>query len=176
MGIRVGGAPMNIANGIREFAVASPRAVAIVDGDATLTYAALDERSSRLGNALLSSGLGEGAHVAVLSGNRLEYPEIATGIAKAGMVMIPLNPRSAAPEIAFILDHSNATALILDNALAGAAALNSDFAFCSPSFSRMAAAILSPPACSAACIFSVDPKLAMTPCCNCSHTRGAPNK
>jgi len=122
MGIRVGGTPMNIAGGIREFAVASPRSIAIIDGDDRLTYAALHERSSRWANALLSAGLREGSHVAVLSGNRLEYPEIAAGIAKAGMVMIPLNPRSASPEISFILEHSKASALVLDDALSSIAA------------------------------------------------------
>ena len=35
------GAHLNIANGIREFAVATPRDVAVVDGDRSLTYAAL---------------------------------------------------------------------------------------------------------------------------------------
>ena len=87
-----GGAPLNIAGGIREFAIASPRATAVVDGDRTLTFAALDERASRLGNRLLAGGLAPGERVAVLLGNRLEYPEIAAGIAKSGLVMVPLNP------------------------------------------------------------------------------------
>ena len=122
MALHDGGAPLNIANGIREFAVASPGATAIIDGDRTLTYAGLHDRSSRLANALLGLGLAPGDHVAFLCGNRLEYPEVAAGIAKAGMVMVPLNPRSAAPEISFILEHSEAAALIVDEALAANAA------------------------------------------------------
>ena len=35
--------------------------------------------------------------MAVLLGNRLEYPEIAAGLAKAGLVMVPLNPRLTPP-------------------------------------------------------------------------------
>lgn len=122
MAIHRRGAELNIANGIREFAIATPSALSVIDGDRQLTYAALDERSSRLANHLLSSGLSKGDHVAFLSGNRLEYCEVAAGIVKAGMVMIPMNPRSAAPETDFIFGHSDARAMILDDALSGAAA------------------------------------------------------
>lgn len=117
MGIAYGGAPMNIAGGIREFARATPGATAVIDGDRTLTFAALDERASRLGNRLLAGGLKPGERVAVLLGNRLEYPEVATGIAKAGLVMVPLNPRLTPSESRFILDHSGARAIVLDAAL-----------------------------------------------------------
>jgi acyl-CoA synthetase (AMP-forming)/AMP-acid ligase II len=117
-----GGAPVTIADGIRGYAKATPDEVAVIDGDRTLTFAALDERASRLGNALLSAGLESGQHVGVLLGNRMEYPEVACGIAKSGLVMVPLNPRLTAVEIAFIMRHSGCRALILDNALSGAAA------------------------------------------------------
>ena len=122
MALRRGGAELNIANGIREFSKASPTATAIIDGDRTLSYAGLQDRSSRVANLLQSAGLKPGDHVAFLCGNRLEYPEVAAGIAKIGMVMVPLNPRSAAPEISFILGHSKAKALIVDHALSPNAA------------------------------------------------------
>jgi long-chain acyl-CoA synthetase len=109
---------MNIASGIREFARATPGATAVIDGDRTLTFAALDERASRLANRLLARGLKPGERVAVLLGNRLEYPEIAAGIAKAGLVMVPLNPRLTPAESRFILEHSGTRALVLDDALA----------------------------------------------------------
>ena len=122
MPIRPGGAPMSIAGGVREFAVSSPGATAVVDGDRTLSYRALDDRSSRLAQALLGAGLSPGHRVAVLLGNRLEYPEVAAGLAKAGLTMVPLNPRLTAPEVDFILGHSGSRALVLDDALAGIAA------------------------------------------------------
>jgi long-chain acyl-CoA synthetase len=117
-----GGAPVTIADGIRGYAKATPGAVAVIDGDRTLSFAALDERASRLGNMLLGTGLEPGQRVGVLLGNRLEYPEVACGIAKSGLVMVPLNPRLTAVEIVFIMRHSGCRALILDNALADAAA------------------------------------------------------
>jgi len=117
LGTRSNGAELNIANGIREFAVATPRATAVVDGDRSLTYAALDERSSRLAQGLLALGLATGDRVTVLLGNRLEYCEIACGLAKAGLVSVPVNPRLTAPEVAYILRHSGSRAVILDEAL-----------------------------------------------------------
>lgn len=116
------GAPLNIANGIREFARATPHRTAVIDGERSLTYEELNDRSNRLANRLLASDLRRGDRVAILLGNRLEYPELAAGVAKAGMITVPLNPRSAAPELDFIIGHSGARALILDDVLTGNAA------------------------------------------------------
>jgi acyl-CoA synthetase (AMP-forming)/AMP-acid ligase II len=118
--LRPGGADLTIAGGVREFGRATPDVVAVRDGDRELKYGALDERSSRLACALLSAGLAYGDRVALLCGNRMEYPEIAAGIAKAGLVLVPVNPRLTAPEVEFILAHSGSRALIVDPALTGA--------------------------------------------------------
>ncbi|MGH8961623.1 MAG: class I adenylate-forming enzyme family protein [Jatrophihabitantaceae bacterium] len=122
MPVRTGGAPLTIVDGIRVFAAAQPDAPAVIDGTSVLTYRQLDLRASRLANALLGSGLSAGDTVAVLLGNRSEYCEIAAGIAKAGLVMVPLNPRMTAPEIDYIVEHSESRAMILDDASAPAAA------------------------------------------------------
>lgn len=121
MSIHTGGAPLTIVDGIRTFAAASPRTVAVIDGDRQQTYAELDTRSNQLARALLDAGLRSGDAVAVLLGNRLEYCEVAAGVAKAGLVMVPLNPRMTEPEVDYIVDHSEARALILDEALSGVA-------------------------------------------------------
>lgn len=119
MTLTPGGASLSIAAGIREFAQATPDRTAVIDGDRTITFAALDERASRLGNHLLSHGFSTGDRVAVLLGNRLEYPEVAAGLAKAGLVMVPLNPRLTPAEARYILEHSRARLVVLDDALAG---------------------------------------------------------
>ncbi len=122
MTIRPGGAQLNIANGIREFAIATPNAIAVVDGDRRLTYAALDERALRFGNVLLGAGLRPGDRVGVLLGNRLEYPEIAAGVARVGMQMVPVNPRLTPGEAEYIVGHSQTLAFVLDDALSPVAA------------------------------------------------------
>lgn len=117
MSIQPGGAPLNIANGIREFAVASPNVTAIIDGERSITYRELYERACRLANSLIAANLTPGQPVAILLGNRMEYSEIAAGCAMAGLPIVPINPRQTAEENSYILTHSEAKALIYDQAL-----------------------------------------------------------
>jgi len=109
-------AEMNIASGIREFAVSTPGATALVDGDRRLTFAEVDDRSNRVANLLLDAGLRPGDKVAILCGNQAEYVELAAGAAKAGLAMVPLNPRGAAAEHASLITRSGAKGLIADAA------------------------------------------------------------
>lgn len=110
---------MNIASGIREFARSSPGAVAVRDGDRALSFAAVDERSSRFAATLRAAGFETGQRIGILSGNRLEFVELAAGAAKAGVQLVPLNPRGAAPEHASLLERSGARGLVVDDTLAG---------------------------------------------------------
>lgn len=111
------GAPLNIANGVREFARATPAATAVIDGERSLTYAELAGRAARWANALLGLDLPDGAHVAVCVGNRLEHLEIACGTAMAAMTMVPVNPRYTPVEAAYVIEHSGARAVVADAAL-----------------------------------------------------------
>ncbi|WP_084000225.1 class I adenylate-forming enzyme family protein [Actinomadura kijaniata] len=122
MAIVPGGAPLTMAGGVREFAAATPDAVAVVDGDRRLTYRGLHDRSSRLANALLERGLRPGDRVAVLLGNRMEYPEVIAGLTKAGLTLVPVGTRSSPAEAAHVLDHSGSRAVVLDGALSGVVA------------------------------------------------------
>jgi long-chain acyl-CoA synthetase len=117
-----GGAPLHIAHGIREFAVAQPDAIAVIDGDRTWTYAELDRRTDQVAALVAARGLAPRAPIAVLLGNRGEYLEVAAGLARAGHPFVPLNPRMTAPEVDYVMGHSGARGLILDDALSGIAA------------------------------------------------------
>ena len=109
--------PLNMANGVRQFARATPHDVAVRESDAELTFAALDERSSRLASALLDRGLRPGDPVALLSTNSTEYFEVATALAKAGLPLVPLNPRNSVTDNEFILGHSGARAAVVHGPL-----------------------------------------------------------
>ena len=108
---------LSIASGIREFARSTPRAVAVVDGSRELSFAEVADRSRRLATCLLAGGLVPGDRVAFLSWNRSEYVEVAAGLSMAGLVLVPLNPRGVAAEHRFVLEHSGARALIVDDHL-----------------------------------------------------------
>src|SRR6056300_2028321 len=111
--------PLNVANGIREFSIANPGKIAIIDGNRNLSYRELDIRSSQVANFFISKNFKKGDRVAVVSGNRLEYPEIVAGLSKAGLIAVLVNPRSVAREVEFFLNHSGCTGLVIENSLLG---------------------------------------------------------
>jgi acyl-CoA synthetase (AMP-forming)/AMP-acid ligase II len=99
-----------------------PTKTAVVSGGTSLTWAAVDERANRLATSLLAQGLEPGDRVAICARNTAEWPELVFGLAKAGLVAVPLNIRLSAPEIAHILADSGARAGILHSDQAPVAA------------------------------------------------------
>ncbi|MCW0215594.1 MAG: AMP-binding protein [Pseudonocardia sp.] len=65
---------------------------------AALTYRQADEAANRLANALAAAGLEPGDRVLLICENSVEAYVAKIGIAKAGMVAVPLNP-SLAPDV-----------------------------------------------------------------------------
>jgi len=90
------------------------RKTGIVDGDRRFTYAAFGERADRLCNALLARGLERGQRVAVLAYNSHPLLEAYFAVPQAGAILLPVNIRLSAREIAVILDHAGATLLLAD--------------------------------------------------------------
>ena len=73
-----------------------------------MTYRELDERSSRLAQALKGAGVGPGRRVAFLDKNSPEQVELFFAAAKLNAVPCPVNYRLAPPEIAYIVRDSEA--------------------------------------------------------------------
>ncbi|ALE78390.1 fatty acid--CoA ligase [Pseudonocardia sp. TMWB2A] len=71
--------------------------------DRTVTFGELDARANRVAHALAAAGLRPGDRLAVLLRNTPEYVEVLFGSARAGVVLVALNWRLAAPEIAAVL-------------------------------------------------------------------------
>jgi fatty-acyl-CoA synthase len=89
------------------------------DLERSMTFRQWNLRSCRLANALLGLGLSKGDRVAVLAYNKVEWAEIYAATAKAGLVVVPINFRLVGPEIAYIVENAGASALIVDDELAG---------------------------------------------------------
>jgi long-chain acyl-CoA synthetase len=106
------GAELRAADVIREHALARPEHVAVVEGNRVLTYGGLDERSSRLAQALRAAGVGAGGRVAYLDRTAPEVLELLFAVSKLRAVIVPLNWRLAAPELAAVLSDSGARVLI----------------------------------------------------------------
>jgi len=72
-----------------------------------------------LAGALRSAGVKAGDRVAFLSLNCHRLLEAYFGVLEAGCVLLPLNHRLAAPELAYILNDSGAAVLFLEEEFAG---------------------------------------------------------
>jgi acyl-CoA synthetase (AMP-forming)/AMP-acid ligase II len=84
--------------------------------DAALTWVELDTRATRLGRGLGELGIGSGDAVAIYLHNCLEYMECIFGLAKSGIVAVPLSPRWVASEVEYALRSCEAAAVLTDAA------------------------------------------------------------
>ena len=87
---------------------------AIIHGAARTNYAEFYARSRRLASALSSAGIRKGETVAAMLANTPAMLEAHYGVPMCGAVLNALNTRLDAPAIAFMLDHGEAKALIVD--------------------------------------------------------------
>jgi fatty-acyl-CoA synthase len=98
-------------------AFAYPDRVAIVHGALRWSYREFDERARRLASALKQRGIGRGDTVAALLPNIPQMLECHYGVPLAGAVLNALNIRLDAGTIAYILDHGEAKAVVVDTEL-----------------------------------------------------------
>ncbi|HXX90054.1 MAG TPA: long-chain fatty acid--CoA ligase [Acidimicrobiales bacterium] len=85
------------------------------------TYGEMAGRVAALAGGLAERGVGRGDVVGVLSYNRPEFLETLFAANYLGAIAMPINWRLAAPEVGYILEHSEARALVCDGALAALA-------------------------------------------------------
>jgi acyl-CoA synthetase (AMP-forming)/AMP-acid ligase II len=104
---------MNIGMTLSKSARVYPEQIAIVHGRKRLTYAQFNARCNRLANALRRVGIGPGKNVALLMYNCPEMLESMYACFKAGCGAVPINFRLHPEEFAFIIDHSEAEAVVL---------------------------------------------------------------
>jgi acyl-CoA synthetase (AMP-forming)/AMP-acid ligase II len=101
-----------IADAVATHARLTPDKLATRDSRRSLNWAEWHDRATRLAAALRELGLAKGDRVGVLAYNRIEWMEIYVAMARAGLVVVPLNFRLTAPEITYILDHAEVSAVI----------------------------------------------------------------
>ena len=89
--------------------------VALIHRDRQLSFRQLDERSTRLANALLALGLRKGDRVAVQSRNCTELVEIECALYKAGLVKAALNPRFTVHEASDVVENCTPRVMIAGN-------------------------------------------------------------
>src|SRR5881394_2069644 len=83
-------------------------------GDETVTYGEMAERAAALAGGLHERGVNAADVVAILSYNCTEFLETIFAANHLGAIAMPINWRLAAPELRFILEHSQARAFVCD--------------------------------------------------------------
>jgi fatty-acyl-CoA synthase len=92
------------------------KALAVFEGETT-TYRQMQVNATALAGGLHERGVGPGDVVGVLSYNCPEFLETVFAANYLGAIAMPINCRLAAPEVHYILEHSQARAFFCDAAL-----------------------------------------------------------
>ncbi|HEY6522422.1 MAG TPA: AMP-binding protein, partial [Solirubrobacteraceae bacterium] len=96
---------------LRRAVKVAPDGVAARCGDIEITYAQTWDRARRLVGALRELGVRDGDRVAVVGRNCHRYLELYQAVPGAGMVLVPLNQRHTAAELAYALEDSGSRVL-----------------------------------------------------------------
>lgn len=102
---------------LRRSAARVPTRTALIFRDRADSFADLDTAVNRAANALAGEGVSKGDRVILLSHNSRSFVVLRFALARLGAVVTPVNFMLSASDIAFILDHSGACMLLVEDAL-----------------------------------------------------------
>ncbi|OBR99345.1 acyl-CoA synthetase [Mycobacterium gordonae] len=109
---------------IRPHALAHPDkpAVILYPSGTVVTFGELEARANRLAHYFRRAGLREGDAVAILMENNEHMHAVMWAARRAGLYYVPINTHLTAAEAAYIIDNSNAKAIVGSAALSGTCA------------------------------------------------------
>ncbi|WP_431234640.1 fatty-acid--CoA ligase FadD4 [Mycolicibacterium psychrotolerans] len=113
---------------IREHAQANPDkpAVILYPSGKTVTFGEMEARANQLAHLFRQAGLREGDSVAILIENNEHFHTVLWAARRSGLYYVPINTHLTAAEAAYIIDNSEAKAVVgsagLKDTLAGLAA------------------------------------------------------
>jgi long-chain acyl-CoA synthetase len=93
-----------------------PDSAALIAGETTLSWAALDARVDAAARRLLGLVSAPGDRVALVLGNTIEFAVAYFGILRAGLVAVPLNPGYTPDELSYALTDSGAAVVVAGEA------------------------------------------------------------
>ncbi len=102
---------------IRRQAQAQPDALALIAGEASLSYAELDARANRLAHRLLAEGLGRESRVALLLPRGIEAILAMLAVLKAGAAYLPLDPEQPAQRLAELIADAGVSLILHQDCL-----------------------------------------------------------
>ncbi len=107
---------LNFVRVLAHHAARTPDKPAAIFGDVVLTYREMLDRSAAVAGGLRSLGVDRGDVVGLLAYNSADFLVTIFAVNHIGAVAMPINWRLAAAEVQYILEHSQAVALVADDA------------------------------------------------------------
>lgn len=85
--------------------------------DESFTYREMDQNANRLANHLAGKGGKRGVGLAIMMKNSPRWLDVFFGLEKLGMYLVPVNVALRHDQLAYILDNSEASILVIDHDL-----------------------------------------------------------
>ncbi|HEX7238741.1 MAG TPA: amino acid adenylation domain-containing protein, partial [Longimicrobiaceae bacterium] len=109
--------PLTVHELFARQAARAPHAIAVTFEEGALTYGELERGANRLAHRLRRLGVGPETRVAVCAGRSLELVVALLAVLKAGAAYVPVDPSYPAERVAYLLDDSGCTAVLVQEAL-----------------------------------------------------------
>ncbi len=90
-------------------------AVVCLHQDLRLTYEQLSERVNVLAKAFIAAGFSKGDRVGIWSTNNMDWVATQYATAKAGIILVTINPAYRVHELAYVLEQSGCKGLVLQS-------------------------------------------------------------
>ncbi len=105
---------MSWAELLEEKAARHPGRPFLMFEDEKFTYGEMNENANRVANFLAGLGGGRGKGLAMMMGNSPRYLDVFFGTQKIGMYSVPVNTSLRGDSLLYILNHSDADFLVID--------------------------------------------------------------
>ncbi|WAJ45656.1 fatty-acid--CoA ligase FadD4 [Mycobacterium sp. Aquia_216] len=102
---------------IRPYLGANKPAIVLYPSGTVVTFDDLEARANRLAHRFRQAGLREGDSVAILMENNQHFHAVMWAARRSGLYYVPINTHLTAAEAAYIIDNSNAKAIVGSAAL-----------------------------------------------------------
>jgi len=110
---------VSLSASVTWWARSEPERTALIYEGERLSYAGLAQRVAAVAGLLDARGIRPGDVVALLMKNSAAFIELALAVSHVGAVLLPINYRLGAEEVAYIAEHAGAVLLLVDEELEG---------------------------------------------------------
>ncbi|MBN6187799.1 long-chain-fatty-acid--CoA ligase [Aneurinibacillus sp. BA2021] len=113
---------MNISELVARNARKYAEREAIVEGTERITYRTFNQTVNTLAFRLHELGVSRGDHVVLMMPNVKEFLYVYMAVIRLGAVIVPINAKLTGPEVEYIVEHSDAKAVVIYDLLFAAVA------------------------------------------------------